>query len=274
MPATTAHESACKYICLSGNARVVGESMTLDSAKPHNYSTLCEWQLAKEEPLSMIVTHYTPAGPAEVGSVISAAGELKFVPGDSEAEVDASSFYTVTKAEHAHHSDVKPPGVCAVGQVEFTEGRNWCLSVATYDRVARTHKTFTIEILVPPTGRFANLRTPVKGTLVSVRGILSGVSTSEVAAIDLEAVTFISITNMNRPSIGPSSVGSPALAPGSIGRTKRQRRQAQESAPSKKIRIGPPSMFMQGDELAEFTGESNKENDESIEPCASGSGTA
>ncbi|KAG8709479.1 hypothetical protein FRC08_018314 [Ceratobasidium sp. 394] len=177
-----------------------------------------------------------------------------------------------TKAEHSRHADVKPPGVCAVGQIEFTEGRNWCLSVATYDRVARTHKNFTMSIIVPPIGRFTNLRTPAKGTLVSARGILSGATTSEVAAIDLEVVTFISITNANRPSI-PSSLGSPA-ASGSIGRTKRQPRQAQESAPSKKIRIGPASMFMQGDELAEFTREPNKENDETVESCASGSGTA
>ncbi|KAG9081999.1 hypothetical protein FS749_007240 [Ceratobasidium sp. UAMH 11750] len=46
---------------------------------PNNYSTMCEWQLAEEDPLSMVVTHYSPSGPAEVGSVISAAGELKFM---------------------------------------------------------------------------------------------------------------------------------------------------------------------------------------------------
>ncbi|KAG8699520.1 hypothetical protein FRC08_005270 [Ceratobasidium sp. 394] len=76
MPATTAHETACNCICLSGNAGVVGASAVPDSTKPYNYSTPCEWQLSEEELLSMVISYYSPSGPAELSSVISASGDL------------------------------------------------------------------------------------------------------------------------------------------------------------------------------------------------------
>jgi hypothetical protein len=121
-------------------------------------------------------------------------------------------------------------------------------------------------VQVPPTGRFGNLRTPAKGTLVSVRGILSGITEYETALIDMEAVTFISLSNNNRsnvpaPTASSSSLASTSALPGasSVGRTKRQRRMEQEASPSKKIRVGPPEMFLSGAALEDFTGEAPTE---------------
>ncbi|KAG8729992.1 hypothetical protein FRC10_003238 [Ceratobasidium sp. 414] len=280
MPASTAHESACRYICLSGLARVVDDSRLLNEKKPYNWNMLCEWQLAKEDPLTMVAGYYSPSGPVESGSVVHVSGELKFMPGDSEGKVDASCFHEVVPAKNAGLADLSPPVVCAVGIINTTIGRDWSLSVATYDHVARTHKTFTITVQVPPTGRFSNLRNPAKGTIISVRGILSSITTEEVAAIDLEAVTFISISNADRPAImsagasssaSASSLASPAQGePRTVGRTKCERRQGQEGLTlSKKIHIGPPSMFLNPAELAEFTGESTQGSEEPLEPSPS-----
>ncbi|KAG9076594.1 hypothetical protein FS749_011591 [Ceratobasidium sp. UAMH 11750] len=203
----------------------------------------------------MVTTYYRPAGAAEAGSVAATSGELKFMPGDSEGEVDASSFHPIASAEHADKIDIPVPMVSAVGPIVSTEGREWVLSVATYDQLTRSHKTFTICVLVPPASRFSNLRTPAPGQLVSVRSVLASITTEEVAAINLEAVTFISITNINRPltlSSGSTSASSPTGRP--IGRTKRECHQEQDLTPSKKIRIGAPSMFLTGPDLAVFSG--------------------
>ncbi|KAG9096047.1 hypothetical protein FRC06_009124 [Ceratobasidium sp. 370] len=152
-------------ISVSGLARVVANSNLIDEKKPSNRNTLCEWQLAKEDPLTMVATYYSPSGPVGPGSVVHVSGELKFMPGDSEGEADARSLHEVASAKDADLVDVTPP-------------------------VTRIHKIFIITVQVPPTGRFSNLRNPVKGTIVSVRGILSSVTNEEVAEIDLEAVTF------------------------------------------------------------------------------------
>ncbi|KAG8706408.1 hypothetical protein FRC08_001081 [Ceratobasidium sp. 394] len=270
MPASTAHESACRYICLTGLARVVGESKLIDEAKPNNWNTLCEWELAKEDPLTMVASYYSPLGPTEPGCVVQVSGELKFLPGDLEGEVDAGCFDKVASAKDADVMTMRPPMVCAVGIINNTIGRHCSVSVATYDHLTRSHKTFMITVQVPPTGRFSNLRNLVPGTLVSVRGVLSSITTEEVAAIDLEAVTFILISNTNCPAImspGASSPSSPAQGElHAVGRSKHERRQAQHSAPSKKIRIGPPSMFLNPAEAVEFTGESTNEGEGSSKP--------
>ncbi|KAG9084202.1 hypothetical protein FS749_005404 [Ceratobasidium sp. UAMH 11750] len=69
-------------------SRVGTDLHLIDESKPSNWNILCEWQLAKEDPHD----GGNPSGPAAVGSVVLAFGELKFMPGDSEGEVDASSF--------------------------------------------------------------------------------------------------------------------------------------------------------------------------------------
>jgi hypothetical protein len=63
-----------------------------------------------------------------------ASGDLKFMPGDSEGEVDASNFQAVVSSEHALHVTLTPATVCAVGPIEHAVGRDWVVSVATYDR--------------------------------------------------------------------------------------------------------------------------------------------
>jgi hypothetical protein len=62
------------------------------------------------------------------------SGDLKFLPGDSEGEVDASNFKVVVAPEHALHTVLTPATVCAVGPIEHAVGRDWVISVATYDR--------------------------------------------------------------------------------------------------------------------------------------------
>jgi hypothetical protein len=56
MPAATAHETANRYICLTGLIRVVAESTLLDSKKSNNWTTPCEFTLLKEDPLVMLVS--------------------------------------------------------------------------------------------------------------------------------------------------------------------------------------------------------------------------
>lgn len=118
---------------------------------------------------------------------------------------------------------------------------------------------------VPPTGRFGNLRTPAKGTLVSVRGILSGITASETVSIDMESVTFLSPSNANRSntSAPPVASGSNSLSTtpntSSVGRTKRERRLEKENNPAKRIRIGPPEVFVNSPAVDEPSGEATAE---------------
>jgi hypothetical protein len=146
-----------------------------------------------------------------------------------------------------------------------------CSNLTTRLLQSRTNKTFTISVQVPPTGRFANLRSPVKGTLVSLHGILSGITTTELASIDMESVTFISISNANRQVLpatkAPTSGSTTVLGLGPVARTKRERHLEQENNSSKRIRIGPPEMFLTGTALEDFSGESLAEK-------ASGAGTS
>lgn len=64
-----------------------------------------------------------------------ASGDLKFLPGDSEGEVDASHFQAIVTAEHSPHTTLTPATICAVGPIEAAVGHDWVISVATYDRL-------------------------------------------------------------------------------------------------------------------------------------------
>ncbi|KAG8678706.1 hypothetical protein FRC08_017567 [Ceratobasidium sp. 394] len=73
-------------------SRVGTDLHLIDESKPSNWNALCEWQLAKEDPLTVEASYYNLSGSVAVGSVVLAFGELKFIPVESEDEADASSF--------------------------------------------------------------------------------------------------------------------------------------------------------------------------------------
>jgi hypothetical protein len=56
MPASTAHETANRYICVTGIVRAIDQSTLADDKKPNNWTTPCEFTLLKEEPLVMLVS--------------------------------------------------------------------------------------------------------------------------------------------------------------------------------------------------------------------------
>ncbi|KAG9113359.1 hypothetical protein FRC07_007801 [Ceratobasidium sp. 392] len=94
--------------------------------------------------------------------------------------------------------------------------------------------------------------------MVSASDTLAGVSESDAATINLEAVTFCSLANLQRPPVDPRNTSGPdwATPPGfaSVGPTKREHRnELTEATPAKKVRIGPPSMFLNNTEPAEST---------------------
>ncbi|KAG9098056.1 hypothetical protein FRC07_010694 [Ceratobasidium sp. 392] len=203
----------------------------------------------------------------------------RFVPGDSDAEVDASTFERVSEPDAVDRVTVHPPKVSAVGLVESTNGKEWLVSVATYDRNSRSQKSFKTEVQVPLTGRFGNLRVPAKGVMVSVRGTLAGVSESDAAIINLEVVTFFSLANLHRPPVNPRGASGSdwgnSSGPASVGRTKGEhRKELVEAPPAKKIRVGPLSMFLNDTEPAESTGQPGTNIQSSSEEPVSGGSSA
>ncbi|KAG8708726.1 hypothetical protein FRC09_001072 [Ceratobasidium sp. 395] len=130
---------------------------------------------------------------------------------------------------------------------------------------AHASKPFTIIVLAPPTGRFGSLRSPAKGTMVCMWGVLAGVNDSEVTEINLEPVMFIS--NANRPGSG-LSLSSSTLS--TVGQTKRPRRQDGNLA-SLKMRMGSSSVLLNGTGSTELPGDVGQPSEASAEASTSGS---
>ncbi|KAG8684376.1 hypothetical protein FRC09_015429, partial [Ceratobasidium sp. 395] len=90
----------------------------------------------------------------------------------------------------------------------------------------RSDKAFTTIVQAPPTGRFSSLRTPSRGTVVSVRGILSAIAADETTVVLLGAITFVPPSGFHRSAVSASG-SSLSTALGNVGRIKRERRQGQ-----------------------------------------------
>ncbi|KAF8603658.1 hypothetical protein BDV93DRAFT_508298 [Ceratobasidium sp. AG-I] len=239
---TTAHPTANRYIAITGLA-LVRESTISDPKQSKLFTTRCDFNFRQDGPLTLGVLHFSATGAPEPGSVAFVSGELWFPTGDEDELVDASAFNIVASVEGANHVVIPCASVCAVGYVEAAVDRDWTISVAVYDRISqrRTNRSFMLGVNVPETGRFRHLKQPVKGSMVSVRGVCLGINTSEVAEIELEAVTFIYLSG-GSPSSSQASSSSPT-AIRSAGRSKRELLLERQETPMKKVKIGPASTF-------------------------------
>lgn len=139
------------------------------------------------------------------------------------------------------------------------------------------HKNFDVVICIPATTRYQRFKSLAEGKIVPICGVLAAVSATEVAKIELESVTFISLSDgshASHPASWQSSSSSGPLANSEAAstevRTKRSLRLACQEIPMKKVCIGPPGMFLNKADAQALTS-GNEDMVQKVEGEASGS---
>ncbi|KAG8715856.1 hypothetical protein FRC09_016252 [Ceratobasidium sp. 395] len=229
-----------RYVCVHAVVVVV-DSFVRRQEEPYAIRSLCNFRFKVDGFVTIPVDHWSEDGPLTPKSRVFCVGQFYFPPGDHEGQVSASMMHVLAGPELT--TEIKPDddtlampdisipltSVSAIGILKTAVGRSWFLEVGFYDRESKTHKSFNIEVSVPETKRYENLRPPAVDRLVSIEGVLASISAEEVANVTLESVVYITMTG---GSGGPPAAGS------STGRSKRQICSERVGSPIKKVKIG------------------------------------
>ncbi|KAG8721224.1 hypothetical protein FRC08_014957 [Ceratobasidium sp. 394] len=188
-----------RYISLQAIVNVV-DSHSPDANQPYAICSRCNFVLEKDGPITLPVYHWSEDGPLTPGSTVFCVGNLFFPPGDDEGHVAASMMWVMSMPQletevqpddedspEEPKISYPPSSVFPIGVLKNAIGRSWFLEVGFYDRISKSQKVFNIEVSVPDTKRYENVKPPAVDRLVSIQGTLASVSTyEEIANIKLE----------------------------------------------------------------------------------------
>ncbi|KAG8717556.1 hypothetical protein FRC08_007239 [Ceratobasidium sp. 394] len=176
-----------RYISLQAIVHVV-DSHSSDANQPYAICSRCNFIFENDGPISLTVYHWSEDGPLTPGSTVFCVGNLFFPPGGDEGHVAASMTWVMSMPQleteirpndengpEEPKISYPPSSVFAIGVLKNTIGRGRFLEVGFYDRISQ--KVFNIEVSVPETKRYENLKPPAVDRLVSIQGTLASILT-------------------------------------------------------------------------------------------------